>query len=114
MTSITLQSFADSSGKSAGKKKGGFSGELLGKVAEGLEALEAFAALAAAKSNLFMELAMKALKVHAQKLETKLTIPFANPDQEFNPALNPARAAMTPKAPTLGGGSSKKRQKQEE
>ncbi len=117
MSSITMKSFADSSGSNAGKKSGGFSGKLLGKMADGLEALEAIAALAANKANIFMELAMKAVKVHAQKLEARMTMPFANPDMDFNPTLNPQKAAL--RTPTLGlggGGSSrpKRQDKQEE
>jgi hypothetical protein len=104
MASTTLKSFAQSSRKLAGKKKGGFLGKLLGKDAEGLEALEAIAALAAGHFNNFMALAQKAVKTYAKKLETKMTIPFANPDEGFNPTLNPQKAAMR-KAPSLGLGS---------
>ena len=105
MTATTMKSFAQSSGKLAGNKKGNFLGKLLGKDADGLEALQAFAALAAGKFNMFMELAQAAVKTYAKKLETLKTIPFANPDVDFNPTLNPQKAAMR-KAPALGLGSS--------
>ncbi len=99
----TLRSFAQSSGKLAGKKQGGFSGKLLGKMAEGAEAIDAMAALAANKFNNFMALAQAAVKTYAKKLETKMTMPFANPDEGFNPTLNVQKAA-TRQAPSLGLG----------
>lgn len=118
MSSITMKSFADSSGKSANKKSGGFGGRLLGKMADGMEALEAMASLAAGKANRFMELAMIAVKVKAQKLEAALTMPFANPDMDFNAPVNAEKAALR-RAPALGLGSggrtsAKPKQKREE
>ena len=105
MSSITMRSFADSTGSSAGKKKGDFAGKLLGKAAEGLEALKAMAALAAHEANLFMDLAMRAVKVHAQRLETKLTMPYANADMNFNPTLNIEKASQRRVLPSLGMGA---------
>ena len=113
MATTSLKSFAHSSGKSAGKKKGSFSGQLLGKMAEGLEALEAIAELAAGQLNRFMSLAQEAVKTYAKKLEAQATIPFANPDVNFNPTLNPMRAAMQAPSPSLGGGGSKRSKPQQ-
>jgi hypothetical protein len=61
MTTTTMRSFAQSTGQSANEKSGSFSGSLLGKLAEGLEALDAIASLAEAKINRFMELAAQAI-----------------------------------------------------
>ena len=116
MASTTMKSFAQSTGQLAGKKKGSFLGKLLGKDADGLEALQAIAALAAGKFNHFMELAQTAVKTYAKKLETLKTIPFANPDVDFNPTLNLQKAALR-KTPALGLGNSSsasKRKKKEE
>ena len=115
MTATTMKSFAQSSGKAAGKKKGGFSGQLLGKLADGIEAIDAMAALAAGHVNRFMQLAAAAVKTHTQKLEAKATIPFVNPDYDFNATLNPQKAALRNAAPKLGlgaGSSGKKRKKE--
>lgn len=112
MTVTTMKSFAQSTGKSANKKSGQFTGALLGKLAEGLEALEAMSALAMGQANRFMELAMQAVHVTKQKLEAIATKPFASQDVEFNAAINPAARAAAPKVPGLGAsGSSRKRQK---
>lgn len=91
----TMRSFARSTGQLANEKSGSFSGELLGKMAEGLEALEAIANLAEAKVNRFMELAIEAAHVAKQTLAAAMTMPFATPDLEFN-------ASLTPQAPGLG------------
>ena len=117
MTVTTMKSFAQSSGKAAGKKEGGFSGKLLGKLADGLEAIEAMAALAAGHVNRFMQLAAQAVHAHTQKLESLKTIPFANPDHGFNETLNPQKAALRNATPKLGLGSglsSKKHKAKEE
>jgi len=115
MSSITMKSFADSSGSSAGKKSGGFKGALLGKAAEGMDALEAFASLAKAKVNRFMELAAQAAHVAKQTLAAAKTMPFANPDMDFNPTLNVEKAVARRQAPTLGlGGGSSGRKKLED
>ena len=116
MTSTTMKSFAQSTGQSANQKSGSFSGLLLGKLAEGIDALNAMAALAAGHANRFMELAIQAAKVAKQTLEAAKTIPFASHDKDFNAAINPARASMF-KAPGLGGGQNikmKEKQKQDE
>jgi hypothetical protein len=102
--SKTMKSFAHSTGQSANAKAGTFSGSLLGKAAEGMEALEAIASLVEAKVNRFMELAIKAANVAKQTLAAAHTIPFANPDLEFN-------ASITHQAPSLGGTSSRKAMK---
>ena len=102
MTASTLKSFAQSTGLAANKSKGQFSGALLGKMAEGLEALDAIKNLAEAKVNRFMELAIQAANVAKQTLEATKTIPFATPDLEFNPTLNIEKAALAPKGPGLG------------
>lgn len=116
MSSITMKSFADSSGSSAGKKEGGFAGKLLGKAAEGMDAIEAFASLAKAKVNRFMELAAQAAHVAKQTLEAAKTMPFANPDMDFNPTLNVEKAVARRQAPSLGlgSGSSGRRQKKDD
>lgn len=107
----TMKSFAHSSGQSASQKSGQFKGALLGKIAEGLEALEAMKALAIGQANRFMQLAMDAVHVTAKKLETISTKPFASQELEFNAALNPA----TPNAPGLGTSSKpQKRQRRSE
>jgi len=108
---MALHSFAQSSGALAGKKEGGFSGQLLGKMAEGLEALEAIAELAAGKFNRFMSLAQEAVKTYAKRLDTLKTIPFANPDDGFNPTLNPQKAALRQQAQPAPGLGSKTRAK---
>jgi hypothetical protein len=95
MTTTTMKSFAQSTGQSDNKKSGSFSGSLLGKMAEGLEALEAIANLAEAKVNRFMELAAQAAHVAKQTLDAAMTKPFATPDLEFN-------ASLTPQVPGLG------------
>lgn len=117
MSSITMKSFADSSGKNASKKSGGIAGKLLGKMADGTQALEAMACLAAAKVNRFYQLAMEAVHVQAQKLEAAMTKPFANPDMHFNAPVNAEKAALRRSAPALGlggGGSARKKRKQED
>ncbi len=118
MTASTLKSFAQSTGLAANKSKGEFSGALLGKMAEGLEALEAIKNLAEAKINRFMELAIQAANVAKQTLAATKTIPFATPDLEFNPTLNMEKAALAPKVPGLGSSgksqSKRKRNKKEE
>ena len=109
-----MKSFSQSSGKSANSKSGEFSGALLGKMASGLDALEALANLAVAKVNRFMELAAQAAHVARQTLSATKTIPFATPDLEFNPAINPAKVAMAPKTPGLGSsGTMRKKHKDE-
>lgn len=114
MSSITMRSFADSSGSSAGKKEGGFTGKLLGKAAEGMDAIEAFASLAVAKVNRFMELAAQAAQVAKQTLTAVKTMAFANPDMDFNPTINVEKAVARRQAPTLGlGGGSSGRKRQE-
>ena len=102
MTTTTMRSFANSTGKSANSQKGQFNGTLLGKLADGLEALEAIKALAVGHANRFMELAIQAAHVTKQKLDAAMTIPFASKEIIFNAAINPARVS-TPKAPSLGG-----------
>ena len=114
MTATTMKSFAQSTGKSANQKSGGFTGSLLGKLAEGAEALEAIKALALGHANRFMELAIQAAHVTKQKLDAAMTIPFASQDVDFNAAINPARA-LGPKTPGLGtSGSAKKRKRSDE
>lgn len=100
MTTTTLNSFAKSTGKTAAKKSGGFTGSLLGKAAEGLAALEAIGQLAAGHANRFMELALEAAKIAKQTLQAGMTIPFASQELEFNAAINPAA-----RAPSLGLGA---------
>lgn len=101
MTITTVNSFARSTGSTANEKVGGMSGKLLGKMAEGIEAMEAIGQLARAKVNNFMELAMKAAHVAKQTLEAAATKPYATPDLEFGRSIN---------VPTLGlGGGSKQR-----
>jgi len=107
MSKTTLNSFAKSTGKTAAKKSGGFKGTLLGKAAEGLEALEAIGQLAIGHANRFMELALEAAKVAKQTLEAGMTIPFASQELEFNAALNPAA-----RAPSLGLGAGGSRRTQ--
>lgn len=114
MTTTTMKSFAHSSGQSANQKSGQFSGALLGKVAEGLEALEAIKALALGHANKFMQLAMEAVHVTAKKLEAVGTKPFASQDLEFNAALNPV-AAAAPNTPGLGStGKARQRKSKKE
>lgn len=96
---MAIKSFSKSTGADAVKTKGSFFGKLLGKDAEGLEALEAIKSLAEKSVNRFMELAIKAANVVKLKLEATRTIPFASPDMEFNPSI----VAHAPKAPGLGG-----------
>jgi hypothetical protein len=113
MTATTMKSFAQSTGLAANKKSGGFSGKLLGKMAEGLEALEAIGALALNQGKRFMQLAQEAVKTYAVKLEASRTMPFATPDLEFNSPVNPQKAAL--RAPSLGmgaGGSRRQAQPQ--
>jgi|GEM_PF-2046933 len=109
MTVSTLQSFAHSSGQSANGKTGDFSGSLLGKIAEGLDALEAIKNLAEAKVNRFMELAAQAANIAKQTLQATRTIPYASPDVEFNPTLNVEKAAIAPKSPGLGSSTRAKK-----
>lgn len=116
MSSTTMKSFAHSSGKSANGKSGELTGKLLGKMADGLEAIEALACLAAGKANRFYELAMTAVKVQAKKLEAALTKPYANPDMDFNAPVNAEKAALR-RAPALGlggGRSTSKRHREED
>ena len=105
----TMKSFANSTGQSANQKTGAFSGALLGKVAEGLEALEAIGALALSQGQRFMQLAQTAIKTYAKKLAASNTIPFATSDLEFNSTLNIAKAVARTRTPALGlgGGSSR-------
>lgn len=110
MTSTTMKSFAHSTGKSANAKSGKFTGALMGKLTEGLEALDAIKALAVGEYNRFMELAIQAAHVTKQKLEAAMTIPFASQEADFNAAINPARA-MAPKGPGLGTSARNKRKR---
>ena len=111
MTSTTMKSFAKSTGKAANQRSGQFTGALLGKLAEGLEALEAIKALAMGQANRFMELAMQAVHVTKQKLEAVATKPFASQDRDFNAAINPAVRASAPRTPGLGASASAKKRK---
>lgn len=98
-----MKSFAQSTGLAANSKSGNFHANLLGKVAEGLDALEAIGQLASGKFNRFMELAMQAAKVAKQTLESAKTIPFASVYINFNPTLNIEKASL--RGPGLGGSS---------
>lgn len=103
----TMKSFAHSTGQSANQKTGAFTGALLGKVAEGLEALEAIGALAMSQGQRFMQLAQTAIKTYAKKLAASHTIPFATSDLEFNSTINLAKAAARTRTPALGLGGSR-------
>jgi len=63
-----------------------------------------------------MELAAQAAHVAKQTLEAAKTMPFANPDMDFNPTLNVEKAVARRQAPTLGlgGGSGRKRKKNDD
>ena len=87
MSVTTMDSFAQSTGKSANKKAGEFAGRLLGKIANGLDALDAMLAVAEGNTNKFMELAKEATHVLVQKLDAIGTMAFASPDNEFNGSL---------------------------
>lgn len=113
MTTTTMKSFAHSTGKSANQKSGSFTGALMGKLTDGLDALEAMKALAIGQYNRFMELAIQAAHVTKQKLEAAKTIPFASQENDFNAAINPARA-MAPKTLGLGTSARKKRKRSDE
>lgn len=102
---MTIRDFAKATGKAANEKSGSISGKLLGKVAEGLEALEAMANLAVAKVSRFMELAAAAAHITKQTLAAAHTIPFATPDTGFNPSIS----GFSPRAPGLGGSTSQRR-----
>jgi len=99
----TMKSFAHSTGQSANSKSGEFKGALLGKAADGAEAMAALANLAMGHVNRFMQLAIQAAKVHTQKLAAAMTMPFASPDMDFNPTLNVEKAALAPRGLGLGG-----------
>jgi len=99
MTTSTLQSFAQSTGQSANNRTGEFSGSLLGKIASGPEAMAAIKSLSAADVGGFMGQAIKAANVDKTTLAATRTIPFASPDLNFNPTLNPEKAAIAAKAP---------------
>lgn len=101
---MSIKDFAKATGKAANERSGSVSGKLLGKLAEGLEALEAMANLAAAKVSRFMELAAAAAYVTKQTLAATHTIPFATPDSGFNPSIN----AYSPRAPGLGGSTQRR------
>lgn len=100
MTITTVNSFARSTGSTANEKVGGMSGKLLGKMAEGIEAMEAIGQLARAKVNNFMELAMKAAHVAKQTLEAAVTKPYATSELEFGRSIN---------VPTMSMGGNKQR-----
>jgi hypothetical protein len=114
MTVASLKSFSKSSGLDANKEKGSFSGKLLGKAANGMEALAAIKVLAQGHANRFMELAIQAAKIAKQTLSAAKTIPFASQDIDFNAAINPVAAAAAPKGLSLGASSSKKKKKRSE
>ena len=113
MTITTMKSFAQSTGQTANRKSGTLTGSLLGKWAEGFEAMEAIKALAMGHANRFMDLAMQAVHITKQKLEAVATKPFASPDLEFNSALHPSRRAKAPKTLGLGTSSNKRTRKDE-
>ena len=98
MTVSTLKSFAHSTGQSANKKSGEFSGALLGKVASGPDAMAAIKSLSGGDVGSFMKQSIDAANVNREVIEASKTIPFASPDLDFNPTLNPEKAALkTPK-----------------
>lgn len=105
--------FSKVSGSGALKRLGSISGKFLGKLANGLEAVEAMKCLADAKPNGFMEKAREAIHVAVKKLETIGTIAYANPDEGFNASMSKAfnvhrnavaaKAKAAPPKPKRGG-----------
>ena len=102
---MTIKDFAKATGKAANEKSGSISGKLLGKMAEGLEALDAMANLAVAEVSRFMEMAAVAAHVTKQTLAAAMTIPFATPENSFNPSIS----GFNPRAPGLGGSTAQRR-----
>lgn len=87
---MALKHFAKATGAKALEATGAVTGFLLGKAVNGIEAVSAMECLADAKPESFMAKAVEAAKVTVQKLDAKLTMPFASPEADFNGSLTSA------------------------
>lgn len=88
---MALKEFDKASGSSAAKAPGHVRGKLLGVVVNTIDkAIDAFGDLAQGKPDSFMAKAVEAAKITVQRLDAKLTIPFASPETDFSGSLKSA------------------------
>lgn len=87
---MAVQDFGKATGSKALKSEGSVGGFLLGKAVNSMEAIAAIGELARGKADAFMSKAVEAAKVTVQRLDAKLTMPFASPDADFNGSLKAA------------------------
>lgn len=94
--------FGKASGSKALKATGKIAGFLLGKAVNTLEAAAAIGELAQGKPDGFMAKAVAAAKITVQRLDAKMTMPFASPDADFNgTSLKSAFSSGAKKTPTV-------------
>ena len=87
--------FNTGSGANAMERTGKVAGMMLGKLVQAIE--PAMKALSEPKK--YMENATKAVQATVQTLASKTTMPFANPDGNFNSSINPGRSGPKPAGP---------------